>query len=258
IVIIQAIKTTILLLIGATFLFLLTKANINETLTIVIRKILSFDNFSYQRVYTSVGSWWYFGLFFQLCIIIPTTYFLSKKINIYLMYSIIYCALIYIYIHNPSLSIFATAFGHIPEVIFAIQVFNKSVVFNRKILFISIFIFTLTNFYNFLFPFTYITFLYLTMYSYSRIKHLLNKESINNALLFIGSISPFLFITNGPIRDISIRISKNITFESNIEIWQLVASLLHLFCVILIASIIYSITHSCIKKIVNKISQIFP
>lgn len=248
----QAMKTAILLFVGGIALFFLTSLKINDILFIIIRKIVSLDNFSYDKVYAGIGSWWYFGLFFQLCITIPIVYIISRKINIFILYIISYIIIFYIYLFHPTVSFFATSIGHIPEIIFAIQAIKGKVYFKRSLLLLSFSIFTASNFINFLFPFTYLSFLYIALYLYKKIPI---NISLNNTLLFIGVLSPFIFILNGPIRSITLKLAQSINFENSKEIWLLSSSLMHLFCVILVSILINVLLKKHIDNINNEIAR---
>lgn len=250
----QAMKTVILLFIGGIALFFLTSLKINDILFIIIRKMVSLDNFSYDKVYAGIGSWWYFGLFFQLCITIPIIYILSKKINIFILYIISYIIIIYIYLRHPTISLFATSIGHIPEIIFSIQAIKGKASLNKSLLLLSFGMFIASNFTNVLFPFTYLSFLYIALYLYKKISI---NISLDNFLLFIGTISPFIFILNGPIRSITLKLALGINFENSKEIWLLLSSLMHLLCVILISILINVLLKKHIDNINNEITKTF-
>lgn len=233
----QIIKTAILLCVGGVFICFFTGLSPQDTMGFIISKLATIDNFSYETVFSTIGPWWYFSLAIQLYIVIPVVLYLTKYINEYVLLILSYCSIYVIYFNIVSASIFATAIGHIPEVLMAFILIKNNKKISPTIFLISLFVFMLSNINNYFFPFTYVTFLIITLFIYNLVK----KDVCSYYITFVGVISPFIFILNGSIRAWTMKNLPLYIDSGYQELMITVSSLLHLLSVIIISCLFYSL-----------------
>lgn len=259
----QYAKTIPLLIIGGVVLFFLKEYSAREIANAILFKIIGLDNLTFSSVYDVVGVWWYFGLFFQLCLLVPFIYKLQQKINSTILFVFSYVIIYAVYFGSEKISIFATAIGHIPEIIMAIKWSIDG--FKPRVLFFAFFcfIFVLSIFIPYAFPFTYVSFLYisLTVFLFSK-KLMSNFKGIIEFLLFAGKISPYMFVVNGIISGLVIEKIQLITMKMPPFLLQvnslrvLVGTLMHVVGVIAISTMLYALFNNLIFEFSKKTIKI--
>ncbi|MBT0386003.1 hypothetical protein [Morganella morganii] len=248
----QIIKTAILLCVGGVFICLFTELSPQDTMGFIISKLATIDNLSYETVFSTIGPWWYFSLAIQLYLVIPVVLYLTKYINEYVLLVLSYFSIYVIYFNIISVSIFATAIGHIPEVLMAFILIKNNKKISPILFFISVCLFILSNINNYFFPFTYITFLIMALFIYD-----LLKGSIGNYYVtFVGIISPFIFILNGPMRTWTMKNLPLYIDSGYRELIITVSSLLHLLSVIIISCLFYSLCNKGMEWLKGQATKI--
>lgn len=240
----KLIKIYSLLLFGLIIyiLFFFSSMSIGNIFRLFTSTLLMYNNFSYSTLFrfAYIGPWWYFSLIFQLYVIFPILYhFLNKenKKEKYFMTSILISYLL-IYILFPitekyNIPLFGNFVGHLPEFLFGIYVaISSKFRLSITIVILALCLFILSNIYNEFFPLSFLSITLLLLAIYYPIYSRLNRP-FSKLLLFIGNVSPFMFIINGPIRAITIRFCFG---KSEIIIFSL--SIIHLMLVIIISSLL--------------------
>lgn len=162
------------------------------------------------------GPWWFFGAIFQLYVLFPLLFKMIKKYNTTafvvicsISYSLMYISQ-YFYHPNTSIMLFQNALGHLPEFSFGILLaLNPGKKINTFWGILSLIIFSLGNFYNAFFPFTFLSITVLFYWGLSKVSpFILNKtKKLKTILFYYGSISMILFVIHGPLRNPFIAIS---------------------------------------------------
>lgn len=197
---------------------------------------LMINNLSLETMFDYIGPWWFFDLILQLYLIFPLLYFIVRKYNekgfVILLFGIYGVILITLPLANKvSFPIFGNFIGHLPE--FTLGVYlalypNKRISINY--IPVALFLFILGTMHSFFFPFTFIAITYLSLVL---ILNLYNNDK-NSFWRFIGKISPYIFVMNGPLRDVFLN-----SAEYSSDIMQVFYSVIHFILVIFISTVIY-------------------
>lgn len=248
----QIIKTAILLCAGGVFIYIFTGLSSQEIMGFIVRKLATIDNFSYKTVFSTIGPWWYFSLAIQLYLVIPVILYLTKYINEYFLLIVSYFSIYVIYFNIISVSIFATAIGHLPEVLIACILIKNNKKISPILFLISLCIFILSNINNYFFPFTYSSFLIITLFIYN----LVRKDVHNYYIALVGVISPFIFVLNGPMREWTMNNLSLYADSGYKELAITVSSLLHLLSVIVISCLFYSLCNKGMEWLKGQTTKI--
>ncbi|MBK5720224.1 acyltransferase [Dysgonomonas sp. Marseille-P4677] len=212
----KIIKIYGLILFGlACYFLLLYRINVISVdlyLEFVKSSLLLCNNFSFDTLffYPYAGPWWYFGFIIQLYLIFPILYYLLDKykekgffILIGFSYLLIYG--LYPIFNTLNIPLFANFIGHLPEFILAMGfAMFKEFRLDYKIVLPALLLFVLSNFSQYFFPFSFASATVLILYVCYPIYNNSSKI-IQKSLFFIGSISMFMFLINGPLRAYTIR-----------------------------------------------------
>lgn len=253
-------KTVVLLIIGSLYVYFTGYLSLNDTVMLFVRKVSTIDNLFHHTIFYQIGPWWYFSLVIQLYIVFIGVNFLVKKYNAYLVIVIFYMIIYFIYYNFRSFNVFGTAIGHLPELTLGIALARGKILlpYNKKMIvvfFISFFIFILSNRYTAFFPLTYLTFLILFLMFFNYFKVVIKFKVI----YWIGILSPFIFLLNGPIRKYTMTLKSYVMesySSSGYEVYMLFLSLLHLFAVVVISFVVFLLSEKVISYS-NKIFQTF-
>lgn len=254
-VILQALfKTMILLMIGTFYIYLTGYMSLNDSIDLFIKKLSTIDNLFKHTVFSGIGPWWYFSLVIQLYILFPFVLKSIEKYGIAIILPLSYIVIYFFYYFTKQFNVFGTAIGHLPELIMGIALAKNQIKLKTKtkiaIIFLLIIIFILSNRYAIFFPLTYSSFLVLFL-----ILFFTYKDKIHNKFFcFIGMISPFIFLINGPIRQYTMSIKPFLQesfSKSYYEILVLITSITHLLAVIMIATLLFVISKKAMD-IANK------
>jgi peptidoglycan/LPS O-acetylase OafA/YrhL len=162
------------------------------------------------------GPWWFFGLIFQLYILFPLIFKIIEKhrIKAFITICFVSYAWTYIsqYVYRPDANVWLlqNAPGHLPEFALGILIALSP---GKKIHYIwgilSLFLFSLGNFYKPFFPLTFLTATILVYWGSSKMIPLILSKTrmLKKVLLYYGSISMALFAVHGQLRPPFITIS---------------------------------------------------
>lgn len=158
---------------------------------------------------TMCGPWWFFGLIVQLYILFPVLLSLTQRhgtkilaIAAAISYMWILLALFF-YDHDAgSLMAMQNAPGHLPEFCFGIWLaLRRDTCLNRWWLLPALAAFVLGNFFKAFCPFTFLAVSVIFVIGYNHAKSFIVRHStLERTLIFVGSISMFLFAVHGFIR----------------------------------------------------------
>lgn len=164
------------------------------------------SNFTTWYLYRMfAGPFWFFGLVIQLYILFPLFFrwisSLNRK-NIWIPFVLSYLLIfpLHYLTANNHFSLFGNIFGHLPEVFLGISMaFFKIPNFSKSTLLVALPLFILSQFFDFFFPFSFLTITILLIYFFNLLESKSNN-TIQKIILFTGKISMILFIVNGGFR----------------------------------------------------------
>lgn len=195
-----------------------------------------------------IGSWWYFGLVFQLYTIFPLLYLFITRVKYnFISFGILIVAYLFVsyfvlyYLNDEYLIRFQkTIFGHIPEVALGILLAStKKMNFSKFLISACILIFILSNFLKFFFPLSFFAVLILLLYIFRVI--LFHKSLLENkSLLYIGEISMMLFLFNSFVRVFALEFLPTI---------PLLSMIMYFIALLIFCSIAYFIFKNTFLKI---------
>lgn len=151
------------------------------------------------------GPFWFFALIIQLYLLFPVFYkwitsFRLKKLWIPFLLSYLLIYPLHYLTTNNHLSLFGNIFGHLPEVFLGISMaYFKIRNINKSLLLIAFPVFILSQYFEFLFPLSFLSMTIILIYFISFLENITSRN-IKNIILFSGEISMILFIVNGRFR----------------------------------------------------------
>ena len=157
---------------------------------------------------TMCGPWWFFGLIVQLYVLFPILLKLTQRHGTKILYGTTLLSYawiliaIYFYDHDPhSLHAMQNAPGHLPEFCFGIWLALAPREISRWWLLPALAVFGLGNYFLPFYPFTFLAVSVIFVIGYNDVKGFIDKHLIlKRPLVFFGSISMFLFVLQGFIR----------------------------------------------------------
>lgn len=199
------------------------------------------NNFYPERLFYLNGPWWFFSMIIQLYILFPLFYFiLKRKNNFFWLLALCYLA-IYILMFALNIDtryIFGNCLGHIPEFIlgcFMAKYADKMpLMLNKYVILGCLGITALSYFFKWLFPVSHIMGAGLLIGMFLNIEKCCAGKSVlkylNEILMYIGIVSPYLFGFNGFLRPIFIK-----PMTDQYDFWQRQYGFLKwfLFCMLL-------------------------
>ena len=153
------------------------------------------------------GPWGFFGLIMQLYILFPILLNLSQKYGSKILIFTIIASYVWFltaflcYDHYSLLAVW-NAPGHMPEFCFGIWLaLRGNVVLSRWWLLSALTVFALGNFFAIFYPFTFLAASVVIVICYNSVSEFIARhKSISSPLVFLGSISMFLFAVHGFMR----------------------------------------------------------
>lgn len=257
----QAVKIYGLLITGLLFTVAVRINTFNgEAVRAIINNLLMINTFSYKTIFEYVGPFWFFGLILQLYLLYPFLLRIIRKYNTPLQFililTIVYVTIYALFPITQSLNIplFGNFLGHLPEFLLGIWLAtNPKINLNSKLLIGSIIVFIASNLSVHLFPFSFLSITVILLFISYPVLRLPKSSIVFKGLQFIGIMSMFMFITNGPLRMVSFKL-----FDCNMNSLPLYITLtafLHLLIVIIL-SYITSLIYKCtVDPLSNKIIQ---
>jgi len=175
-----------------------------------VYKLLFLHTFiSKSSALSLTGSWWFFGLIFQLYVVFPLLFKMIKKYHIkafilicLVSHSWIYISQ-YVYTPNTSIMLLQNSPGHLPGFALGILLaLNPDKKIHRVWGILSLALFALGNFYKPFFPLTFLSITVLFHWILSKMApFILNKtKKTKTVLCYYGAISMILFAIHGPLR----------------------------------------------------------
>lgn len=220
--------------------------------------LLLYNNFSSETIflYPNAGPLWYFGLIIELYILFPLFYYIFEKYKIKGFYITLFVVYILTYILHPVIQDIGIPFyphflGHLPEFLLAMAfaMFKDIRLDYKTSLPLALIIFALSCYSPYFFPLSFLTVTILIfMLIYPLCKKISGKPE--KIMLFLGGISMFMFIINGPLRTYTIKYAEG---KNIYEI--LLVALIHLFITIILSYLASIIYNKLINPIVNRITS---
>lgn len=218
-----------------------------------VSTLLMYNNFSYDRIFLFVGPWWYFSLAIQLYILFP---FLYKILNKYSIKGFgVLLVVVYILILGLSgicehlkIPVYGNFLGHLPEFVLGMgfAMFPKLKISWPVVLIASI-VFVAGNFFYLFFSFTFLSVTVILLAVFYRIYQNPISNSISRLFAWLGGISMFVFVINGPLRTFTYRL-----LDSSTPLQVFGISICH-FIIVLAVSLIMSFIY---KKLIAPNLQI--
>lgn len=220
---------------------------IEENLSSIIYKLTLISNFIPGELYAINGPWWFVSLIFQFYIVFPFLLKMAKSENgdKYLMFvsiaSLLYSVIIYV--SNVPLLIYGTMFPHLPEFALGIYLAKKGAIeIPKKIIYISLAIFILGNFFLPFWFLTDISVLILLLVIFQKIRE--NALNFTNKfILEVGIASMFIFYLNGFMRNPLVNVANY--YESW---WGTIIIAMIFFMIVLFFSMILTRFNNFIDK----------
>ena len=163
------------------------------------------------------GPWWFFGLIVQLYVFFPILLSLTQRYGAKILagatllaYIWIFTA-IYNYDHfNGELLAMQNAPGHLPEFCFGIWLALAPRKISSWWLVPALTVFVLGNFYQFFYPFTFLSVSVMFVIVYNIVREpIMRFAAVRRPIAFLGSISMFLFAVHGFLRSPFINLATN-------------------------------------------------
>lgn len=164
----------------------------------------SISNFYKPWTYNMLsGPFWFFGLMVQLYVAFPFLFKILKKYKLALILATTYVLITVLYYtvdKQTNFNILPSLIGHLPEVFLGIYFAQNKLKKPSAIVFISsLVVFSLSQVYEFLFPFSFLAFTLVLLYIFENL-YIVLGSSWKKIFVSIGKISMIIFVTNGIFR----------------------------------------------------------
>ncbi|MDH7447493.1 acyltransferase family protein [Aquimarina sp. 2201CG14-23] len=170
---------------------------------------LSFvNNFLPNKALNINGPWWFFSLIVQLYAVFPLFFFLLKEKKMKYVHGIIFLILFYLIfvflqplLLKYDLNILFLFLGHLPEFVLGMVLAFKPEFYRKKyfLILLSIALFVLGNFIEFLFPLTFISISFFLVRSLIWLENYIHN-AIRRNIITLGEISLYVFAFHGFLR----------------------------------------------------------
>lgn len=208
----------------------------------LLYKLIFISNFIPGELYKINGPWWFVSLIVQFYIIFPLMISLFKKFGIIFLFLLSISSLVLTSVLQPHVGIPlpGTILMHIPELSLGIFLAQKNnFTINYLTILIIAILFVLSNQYHFFWYFSFASILILMLILFQIIIAKINI-ALKNGILFIGTISMYIFYINGFMRQPWIKNAKLY------DLWYVNIMLCCVFVVLVVA----------ISYLMGKISEI--
>ena len=178
----------------------------NDKSSIIYKLLIIHTMMPYEGI-SLCGPWWFFGLIIQLYILFPILLNLSQKYGPKILILIVVASYVwlfsafYCYDHDLLLAVW-NAPGHLPEFCLGMWLaLRRNVVISRWWLLPALAAFALGNFFAPFYPFTFLAVTVIILICYNSVSEAIARHKlICRPLVFLGSISMFLFAVHGFMR----------------------------------------------------------
>lgn len=172
--------------------------------------VTTYKSFFKSLMYEYMGPYWYFSIAIQIYLLHPffMRLFNSKNRSNASFYAIFivasYCLIVplYFYLRPTDISLFSNVIGHLPEIFLAIYLAVNGVKVNRYLFIALLPILVLSQMYEWLFPFSFLT-ACLSLLSFCNLLYTGLPPAALKIVRKVGEISMIIFILNGPLRMVS-------------------------------------------------------
>ncbi len=175
----------------------------SQTWESILYKLTFISNFIPGELYTVNGPWWFVSLIVQFYIVFPFMLMLFKKYGYLSLLILSLISLIVTAYFQPYIEIklLGTVLAHIPELSLGIYMAKKKKFsLNYLTLFIIFLVFILSNIYTFFWYFSFLSITILLLILFQNIYMKSNYYLFYKYILFIGTISMYIFYINGFMR----------------------------------------------------------
>jgi len=207
-------------------------------------KLTFISNFIPGQLYTLNGPWWFVSLIIQFYIVFPFIIYLYKKYHNLALISISIGGLVLAILLRPMVDIQlgGTILLHLPELSLGIFLAKeKEFTLNYCSILFIILIFILSNLYTPLWYLSFSSAIVLLLMIFQSIV-LKSNKIFKKSIIFIGSISMYIFYINGFMR------TPWITFAKNSDTWYMNIFLCFLFIItVVVASLLMKISYGLIE-----------
>ena len=210
------------------------------------------NNFSYDRIFSYIGPWWFFSLIIQLYFLFPFLYQYIRAKGLKGFYTLLILSYVLIYIlfsitEKAGIPLFGNFVGHLPEFLLGIALafFPECKIQSKCIGFMAV-VFIGSNLSVYAFPFSFFS---ATLLLLALIYPVL-FASKTKALVFVGEISMFMFIINGQLRSLTLKFMLDKT-DNPLVIYA--GAIFHLICTIVISYILYRVYNKTVLPWSNKL-----
>lgn len=217
--------------------------------------------FSRVTLFGYIGSWWYLCLALQLYLFFPVLFFIVRKYREKGIIILLLLAYILIYgfsdlAESNDIPFFANAVGHLPELLFGIAAATfRQLRINWKILSLALVLFTLSCLNVHFFPFGFLSMLIIILaVSHFLIKGVSKCKRVKVFFLYIGTISMFIFVLNGQVRDALLFYFYS--YKADVFVVNLYGyTIIHVMLVMLVSSFTYW-AFGAVKRLVGQQKKI--
>lgn len=168
----------------------------------LLLKLVFIANFIPGQLYQVNGPWWFVSLIIQFYIIFPFMLYIYKKYKNAGLITLSVLGLFLTALLQPmvNIPIPGTVLTHLPELSIGIFLANqRSFTINYLMILTLIIVFILSNFYYYFWLLSYSSALILLLIIFQKIAQKSNK-AFTQYILFVGSISMYIFYINGFMR----------------------------------------------------------
>lgn len=181
----------------------------------ILRTLLSYSTImGFTQKSMFIGPYWFFDLIIQFYILFPLLFSVVTKSNlkrgfISVMISIILVYILFYGLDGTTftikgelirLTLFKNIFGHLPEFLLGIVMAHWGIKYFKGFLtFLFVLIFIGSQFWKFLYPLSFLSFILISLPVFDFIKQK-SPVYFNKTILYVGSVSMILFLINGPLR----------------------------------------------------------
>jgi len=220
----------------------------------ILLKLSLLSNFSTSERFALVGPWWFISFIFQFYLIFPLLLqfyqrWQNKGLIILSIMAIIFNTAIYGKIEG--INFYFTVIGHLPE--FCIGIFLakndiSKLKIPNKLFYFSIVIFILGNTNQMFWHISHISFLIILLFVFNTVIPRINISQLTGkTIIFLGSISMYLFLVNGFLRKPFINWAKEYDF------WLLTLTLgLSSFCLSIVIALLLKVSVESLTSLFNR------
>ena len=219
-----------------------------ETLKTVFFRLSLVANWIPERVFSLTGPFWFYSMIVQLYLCFPILLLINRK-HKYGLWVVLILSFLFTYIANPyflsfDLSLYYNFIGNLPVfVLGVILAYNSTYRFPKWLWVVALIIFILGQFNNYLWHFSPMTFVLIAVPAILFFNKKIRAAYVNKIVLYVGSLSMYLFAVNGFLRKPWIGFSNN----ESLAFYTYLYFLIFLICVFIMAILLQKIEKIVLK-----------